>query len=119
MKTRNKNNKELQSKIKIPLNLSKTQASPLLKPKPIMKSNLNKKIYNNFVKEMLMKLLKVADEIFHSSPTIKQPVVCPTITMKTTLFKYHCFNTTVHQMPTMCERLYLNIIDKFLHILES
>lgn len=68
---------------------------------------------------MLMKLLKVADEIFHSSPTIKQPVVCPTITMKTTLFKYHCFNTIVHQMPTMCERLYLNIIDKFLHILES
>ena len=85
MKTRNKNNKELQSKIKIPLNLSKTQASPLLKPKPIMKLNLNKK-YNNFVKEMLMKLLKVADEIFHFNPTIKQPVVCPTITMKTTLF---------------------------------
>lgn len=27
------NNKEQQSKIKIPLNISKTQASPLLKPK--------------------------------------------------------------------------------------
>ena len=54
-----------------------------------MKLNLNKK-YNNFVKEMLMKLLKVADEIFHFNPKIKQPVDCPTITMKTTLFKYHC-----------------------------
>ena len=34
---------------------------------------------DNFGKETLMKLLKVADEILHSNPTIKQPVVCPTI----------------------------------------
>lgn len=73
------NNKEQQSKIKISLNISKTQASPLLKPKPITKLNLNQKKKKKIVKETLMKLLKVADEIFHSNPTIKQPVVCPTI----------------------------------------
>ena len=72
------NNKELQSKIKISLNISKTQASPLLKPKPITKLNLNQK-KKKIVKETLRKLLKVADEISHSNPTIKQPVVCPTI----------------------------------------
>lgn len=72
------NNKELQLKMKIPLNISKTQARPLLKPKPITKSNLNQK-KKKIVKETLMKLLKVTDEIFHSNPTIKEPVVCPTI----------------------------------------
>ena len=41
------NNKELQSKIKISLNISKTQASPLLKPKPITKLNLNQKKKKN------------------------------------------------------------------------
>ena len=64
-------------KLKSQPHTSNTEASLLPKLKPVVKLNFNGK--RDFGKETPIKLFKVADEIFHSNSTTKQPVTLPVL----------------------------------------